>query len=338
MRIISKHLLITILAFSLLSCAITPKPVPIHIPKTPPAPREIGPVRVALVLGGGGARGIAHAGVLEVLEAHHIPVDLIVGSSIGSVIGALYADNPHASALKKKIIALNKWDILDMDWSASMRMLWQISGPVSGDKLKYFLQTNMACKDFNHLKIPLAVVTTDINTGDTFVIRSGPIAPALHASSAIPMLFSAVPLYGKILVDGGVSSPVPVEVAKQFNPEIVIAVDIGTSPNYGPVNNAYQAGYRAMHIAYFSLARWQNKTADIVIHPAVDRYSMFDDTSNEILYQAGRVAAYEALPSIQAALQQPVLKNRVLNDRKHCFYAHFDACILTSKHHFKCNN
>lgn len=300
---IYKNLLLFFFLFVLMSCASRPALEYISIPKTPPTPPPIGKVRVALVLGGGGARGVAHAGVLEVLEKNHIPVDLIVGSSVGSVIGALYADDPNAQRLRKKVINLQKWDVLDMNWWASIKMLWQITGPVSGDQLKHFLQTNMVSRDFKQLKIPLAVVTTDIHTGQTFIIRSGPIEPALHASSAIPMLFSAVPIYGKTLVDGGVSSPVPVEIAKRFKPDIIIAVDIGTTPDYGPVHNAYQAGYRALHISYFNLAKWQNKNADIVIHPAVDRYSMFDDTSNELLYQAGRTATYEVLPSIQAALK-----------------------------------
>jgi NTE family protein len=257
---------------------------------------------VALVLSGGGARGLAHAGVIEVLEKHQIPIDLIVGSSAGSIIGALYADDPRAGQLRQKIIALNKWDLLDLNWFSGVRMLWQLRGPVEGHALRRFLQKNIKAYHFNHLQIPLAVVTTDIHRGNAFVIRSGPLIPALHASSAVPMVFSPVRLYGRTLVDGGVASPVPVEVAKQFHPKIIIAVDIGTSPDYGPVKNAYQLGVRSLHIAYYKLAYWQNQQADVVIHPAIDQFSMFDDHANEEMYQAGRKAAEEAIPGIRRLL------------------------------------
>ncbi len=288
----------------LASCANYPKPDFIFLPqKLPPAP-QLQNVRVALVLSGGGARALAHAGVLEVLEQNHIPIDLIVGSSSGSVIGALYADNPNAQHLKKKIIALNKWDLLDMNWFASIKMLWRLTGPVEGNALKMFVQKNIKAKQFNQLQIPLAAVTTDINSGEAFVIRSGPLAPALHASSAIPMLFNPVRLYGRTLVDGGVASPVPVEIAKQFSPRVIIAVDIGTSPDYGPVNSTYQLAARSLHVSYFALSQWQIKQADIVIHPAVDSYGMFDDHANHDMYEAGKEAAIKAMPQIRAALSK----------------------------------
>jgi NTE family protein len=274
-----------------------------HTADTLPAVDNLENVRVALVLGGGGARGIAHAGVIEVLEAHHIPIDLIVGSSAGSVIGALYADDPCAKHLKKKIIHLKKADLLDLSWNSGLKMIWgYMTGPVEGKALKRFLNKTLNARSFSELKIPLAVVTTEINKGETIVIRSGRLDTALHASSAIPMLFTPVKFYGRTLVDGGVASPVPVEIAKQFSPKVIIAVDVGTSPDYGQVNNIYQLGMRSLHISYFNLAQSQTRMADIVIHPAVDDYSMFDDTINETLYEAGRQAALEALPDILIAL------------------------------------
>jgi NTE family protein len=285
-------------------CAQHPLPDFILLPDNPPPALQLENVRVAVVLSGGGARALAHAGVLEVLEQHKIPIDLIVGSSAGSIIGALYADEPHAHNMKNKVIALNKWDLLDLNWFASVQMLWRLTGPVEGNAIKLFVQKNIRAKDFNQLKIPLAVVTTDANKGEAFVIRSGPLAPALHASSAIPMLFNPVRIYGKTLVDGGVASPVPVEVAKQFSPKIIIAVDIGTSPDYGPINTTYQLAMRSLHISYFKLSKFQTAQADIVIHPAIDQFGMFDDHANEEMYEAGRTAAMQAIPEIQKALTQ----------------------------------
>lgn len=292
------------LNIALLSGCAGPMPQPIAIPYSmPPAP-ALQNIRVALVLSGGGARALAHAGVIEVLEKNRIPIDLIVGSSAGSVIGALYADDPNAALLRQKIIALNKWDLLDVNWSSGLKMFWQLRGPVEGNALRYFLQMNMDAQAFPELKIPLVVVTTDIHRGEAFAIRSGPLVPAIHASSAVPMVFSPVIMYGRTLVDGGVASPVPVEIAKQFNPKIIIAVDIGTSPDYGPVMNAYQLGVRSLHIAYFKLANWQNLQADVVIHPAIDEFGMFDDHANENMYQLGKEAATAALGQIQQLLAQ----------------------------------
>jgi len=282
-----------------------PQPRFVFIPASPPPATPLKDLRVALVLSGGGARALAHAGVIEVLEEHQIPVDLIVGSSAGSVIGALYADTPNALQLRKKIIALNKWDLLDVNFSSGIRMFWQLRGPVEGHALRCFLQKNMRAQDFHQLQIPLAVVTTDIHRGDAFVIRSGPLVPAIHASSAVPMVFSPVMMYGRTLVDGGVASPVPVEIAQRYAPQIIIAVDIGTSPDYGPVTNAYQLGVRSLHISYHKLAYWQNLQADVVIHPAIDQFGMFDDHANEDMYQAGREAAIAAIPQIQQLLAKP---------------------------------
>ncbi len=279
--------------------------LPDALPHAPPLEN----IDVAVVLSGGGARGVAHAGVLEVLEKHHIPIHLIVGSSAGSMIGALYADDPNARHLHKKIIALNKWDLLDPSWFDSIKMFWHLNGPIQGHALRRFVQRNIHAHDFSQLKIPLIAVTTDIDKGEAFAIRSGPIAPALHASSAVPMLFRPVKLYGKTLVDGGVASPVPVEIAKEFNPKVIIAVDIGTSPDYGPVTNVYQLAMRSLHINYFKLAKWQTQQADIVIHPEIDKYGMFDDHANEDLYEAGKRAAMAALPRIQEALSKLSVEN-----------------------------
>lgn len=266
--------------------------------------KPIKSVNVALVLGGGGARSVAQAGVIDVLEENHIPIDLIVGSSAGSIIGALYADQPHSHHLRRKILLLKKWDLLDLNWSTSLKMLWDLSGPVKGTALREFVDKNIHAKDFSQLKIPLIVVTTDINTGEVFPIQSGPLGPALHASSAIPMVFAPVELYGRLLVDGGVASPVPVEIAQIYSPKIIIAVDIGTTPNNGNVSSTAHLGYRSLHISYYQLSVWQTKQADVVIHPAIDNYSMFTDSNNREMYRAGREAAIKALPQIRALLEK----------------------------------
>lgn len=277
------------------------------IPEDFPAPVMVNntaqkPIQVAIVLSGGGARGVAHAGVLEVFEENHIPVDLIVGSSAGSIVGALYADDPNAERLKKKLIALSKWDLLDVNLGAGVKMFWELNGPVRGNALKNYLKENLSETTFEALQIPFVAVATDVNKGEAVALSQGALIPAIHASAAVPMLFSPVKWQGKTLVDGCVVSPIPVDVARSFSPKIVIAIDIGTSPDVGPVNTGYQVALRSMHIAYYHLAMRQAKEADILIHPNVDQYGMFEDKYNQELYEAGKVAALNALPEIQARL------------------------------------
>lgn len=306
LSLVSSTILLYYLLMSciLSSCSYQRTPALIVLPNKPPPVRQLDNIKVALVLGGGGSRAVAHAGVLDVLEQHQIPIDLIVGCSAGSVIGALYADDPHSARLKEKIISLKKSDLLDPNWFTGFKMLWKLTGPVEGNALRLFIQDKISARDFNQLQIPLAVVTTNIDNGETFVINSGPLSPALHASSAVPMIFSPVTIYGKKLVDGGVASPVPVEVAKSFNPKVIIAIDINTSPDYGPVNSTLQLAMRSLHISYYRLSQWQTRQADVVINPDVNQFNMFDDHANEVLYEAGRKAALESLPQIKEILAQ----------------------------------
>lgn len=288
---------------------VVPEPIP--VPSMPQIPQK--PIQVAIVLSGGGARGVAHAGVLEVFEEYQIPVDLIVGSSAGSLIGVLYADDPNAERLKKKLIALSKWDLLDVSVGSGVKMLWELNGPVRGNALRNYLKENLSVETFEELKIPLVAVATDVNNGEAVILQNGALGPAIHASSAVPLIFSPVKWQGRTLVDGCVVSPIPVDVARSFAPKIVIAIDIGTTPDSGPVNTGYQVAVRSMHIAYFQLAKLQAKDADILIHPEVDQYGMFEDKYNQEMYEAGKEAALRALPEIQQrlkALQAPPVKSK----------------------------
>ena len=284
-----------------IGCAHKPviEPEPIPIPVSQPQK----PIQVAIVLSGGGARGVAHAGVLEIFEEYHIPVDLIVGSSAGSIVGALYADDPNAERLKKKLIALGKWDLLDVNLGAGVKMFWELNGPVRGNALKKYLKENLSQTYFEELQIPFVAVATDVDKGEAVALSQGALIPAIHASAAVPMLFSPVKWQGKTLVDGCVVSPIPVDVARSYSPKIVIAIDIGTSPDAGQVNTGYQVAMRSMHITYYQLAKRQAQEADFVIHPDVDQYGLFEDKFNQEMYEAGKAAALQALPAIQQQLQ-----------------------------------
>lgn len=259
--------------------------------------------KIVLVLGGGGSKGLAHLGVLSVLEAQGIRPDLIIGTSAGSLIGALYADNPHARDLMEDLIQTKQHDIIKLDYFSFFRMLWRLDGLNNGQDLIDFMETRLKTKHFEDLKIPLVVVTTDLIHNEVFLIGSGEIIPALHASSAVPFVFTPVHLYDRVLIDGGVISPVPVEIAKSLHPKMIIAVDVGAPPPPDMPPGNLSLLYHSAWITYDALAKHQRVLADVVIRPKTDNIGMFDDNQNQHLIAMGSRAAYDALPAIRKHLK-----------------------------------
>lgn len=292
-------LLIT-MVFSL-GCAGTQPCEKIAIPELPPPVKPIKPVNVALVLSSGGFRGSAHIGVLEVLEEHNIKVDLIVGCSAGSFIGAFYADEPNAKAIKSKLMKANFATLVDSSWISACKAAFCPTGPVSGKAMQNFMLNNMRARDFAELKIPLIVVTTSLVNNQMETLQSGPIIPAVHASSALPPYFAPVNIYQDQLVDGGLIAPVPVSVAKEYNPKIIIAVDITKRPSLVAPQNAFDIAARAIDISRLELAQRQSSAADFVIRPDIIGYGTFDDEYTMEYYEAGRAAALQKIDAIKQA-------------------------------------
>jgi NTE family protein len=292
-----KLYLLILAAFLLTSCFCPQHYYPSdNPPELPPCPPVSKPVRLALVLGGGGAKGLAHVGVLEELEAAHIPIDLIVGCSAGSIVGALYADDPSTENLKSTLLDLNPNILIDFDiWHARY-------GLCQGRSLRRFLRANLDAECFDELKIPFFIVATDLYSAELITIGGGPIIPAVEASSSIPLVFVPVALHGRVFVDGGVIDPVPVQVAKQFDPEVIVAVDLGSLLPQTLPTNLFGVASRSADIALL----WQSeecvRDAHVVIRPELCGIGTFDDEFNEQIYQAGRVAAREALPKIITCL------------------------------------
>lgn len=256
------------------------------------------PIRLALVLGAGGVRGIAHVGVLEEFERAGIPIDVIVGCSAGSIVGALYADCADAKRVKQIMTPMRKWDILDINLFKARY------GLVQGGALTRFMRRELRCKEFCDLKIPLYVVATDLIAGKLVCIHTGPIVPAIRASSSVPFVFCPALHCERVLVDGGVVNPVPVEIAQELGANIIVAVDLCTLlPDTCPTN-LFGVVSRSAEIQFLKQTEGCLQGADIVIRPHLGDIGTFDDEFNESIYQAGRAAAREAIPKIWEALSQ----------------------------------
>ncbi|MFH1761583.1 MAG: patatin-like phospholipase family protein [bacterium] len=180
-----------------------------------------------LVLGSGAARGLAHIGVLKYIEEKKIKIDMITGTSMGALAGACFARNGSIAELEH--VALN------MDWKnlvklADPNLLLLNRGFIHGEKIKKLLQAIIGDINFSDLKIPLYVVTTDVNTGEHFVISEGSVVDAVRASISIPGIFTPVIFNKRMLIDGGVSSPLPVSIARRIGAEKIIACNVIHKP------------------------------------------------------------------------------------------------------------
>ncbi len=297
MKTIIKIISLLIL-FSLLTACSDGDP---YAPTPAQAPRMreiINHPDVALVLGGGGARGFAHIGVIKVLHDAGIPIDVIAGTSAGSIVGALYADQGDIETVKKEMLDASLWDFVDVS-----NFLGN-GGMMSGHHIERFLLSHMQAQDFNQLKIPLIVTATDLQTGTLYAIESGPVAPAVQASSSIPGLIKPINLYGHVLIDGGMVDPIPVNVVKPFKPKIIIAVNISNPIPKQIPQDSQSISIVAWQIMCNQLTLHSLQGADIVIHPDTDGANVFDIADKAKLVKAGEKAALQALPEIKRLLRQ----------------------------------
>ena len=289
--------LVALAPFGLTSCRSAryayydPKPIPTYT-----LPKE--KIEIALVLGGGGSRGIAHLGVLSVFEEEGIPIDLIVGTSAGSVVGAMYADTLTTKPIIENYRSKKRKHLLDFN------VLNLRYGIYKGEAFRNFLEQSMTAKTFDDLKIPVIVVATDLISGEEISFGSGELAPVLHASCALPYFFHPVEIYGRPFVDGGVTNPVPVSVAKRHQPRLTIAVDVTQSLPRDLPNNLVGIAKRSAEICFQKINRLCLEEADIVITPDVKGIGTFEDKAFEELYQAGRAAGKEAVQEIRDYLKR----------------------------------
>jgi NTE family protein len=254
--------------------------------------------RIALALGGGAARGFAHIGVIRVLEAERIPIDLVVGTSVGSLIGALYAQKRDVFDLEWTAFALTQEDLLD---TGVMNALVGM-GLAKGERLEQFVESKVTVKTIEGLRVPFAAVATDLNWGHKVVLDRGSVARAVHASSAIPGLFEPVSHQGKILVDGGVVENVPIATARERGADLVIAVDISGDVGNASIRNLVDVLVQATNIMFAKNSEASTRGADVLVTPDVRGVAMLDFTQKKRCMQAGMDAARAAVPRIREAI------------------------------------
>ena len=254
-------------------------------------------VNIALVLGGGGSRGLAHVGVIEELLAAGIHPDLIVGCSAGAIVGGLYADTPDIERIKKLLINKKREHLLDL----SIEHLPY--GVSSGLFLRKFLSEHLKAKCFNELTIPFAAVATNLEFGDMVTFGTGDLMPAIRASSAYPGVFLPVRIAGQYFVDGGVSNPVPVEAARNLGAKFVIAVDLSGELTDTLPNHMFGVMRRSLEISYIHQSRIAAENADILIKIPLRNIGTFDDKANAYIYNLGREAGRKAIDEIKRKLK-----------------------------------
>lgn len=254
-------------------------------------------IRLALVLGGGGAKGLAHIGVLEEFERANIPIDIIIGCSAGSLVGALYCDTPNAEYIRNVLEPMRVGSFLDI------HILKAWYGLSEGTAMRRTLNKCLYAKTFEELQLPLLIVATDLYSCESVVIGGGPVIPAVEASSALPVIYSPVEHYGRIFVDGGVIDPCPVSVAKKLNADIVVAVDLCALLDHTCPTNIFAIAKRSAEITLL----WQSeacvKNADVTIRPELRGIGTFQCGKNHQIYEAGREAARKAIPKIKYLLE-----------------------------------
>lgn len=279
-----RFLPIVLLAALLASCA-TPQP---EVQALKPAPK------VALVLGGGAARGFAHIGVIKTLEAQGIVPDMVVGTSAGSVVGALYASGMKGFDLQK--LALEMDEAMVADWTMPNR------GVLKGEALQEFINQKVKNLPIQKLPKPLGVVATDLQSGDMVVFRQGSTGMAVRASSAVPGVFQPVRISGREYVDGGLTSPVPVRPARAMGADFIIAVDISNVSRRESPSGTLDVLLQTFAVMVHSLSQHELEGADIVIRPSTAAVNSTDFEGRHLAIMEGEKAAAAAIPEIKARL------------------------------------
>ena len=267
-----------------------------HEPRAFDSKDAVNPVAVALVLSGGSARGFAHIGVIRVLEQAGIRPDLIVGTSAGSIVGALYASGMSIGELESA--ANLAGDSLLSDYSITLSPL----GLLRGDRLREFVNGAVKNRLIEQFQIRFAAVAADLRTGELVAFNRGEAGQAVRASSAIPGVFEPAHIGGRLYADGGLVSPLPVTTARAMGARKVIAVDVVFPPAGNAITSPLAVMFQTFLIQTYRLKELERPLADVVITPVMRSDGQLGFADRAELMAAGEDAARAALPKIRAVL------------------------------------
>jgi NTE family protein len=265
---------------------------PPAVPPAPPPPPK--PPRIGLALGGGAARGFAHIGVIQALEESGIRPDLVVGTSAGSLVAALYASGKRPAELIQLADAMDESAITD--WAFPGR------GLIRGEALAKFVREHSGGKAIEAMVLPLGIVATDLDSGAPILFQRGDTGMAVRASSAVPAVFQPVRIGAREYVDGGLVSPVPVRFARQMGAELVIAVDISAAPEGNATGDAMRMLLQTFAIMGRSINSFELRDADVVLRPRLPGVSGADFAARKRSIQAGRESVLAALAELRSKL------------------------------------
>ncbi len=304
------------LLLSLTACTGTKAPPPIveqpKVPppiveqqKTPPPVVERPSVKIALALGGGAARGFAHIGVIKALEAQGIFPDIIVGTSAGSVVGALYAAG--LDGFKIQELSMNMQEEQVIDGSGMYRCIVETvvsdkRGCIMGQALQDFINKNVQYRPIEKLDKLFAAVATNLSTGEMIVFRTGNTGMAVRASSSVPVFFQPVTINGQDYVDGGLVAPVPVRVARDLGANFVIAVDISDRPQDRKTSSIVDIMWQTFSIFGQTINRNELHKADVVVRPVTYGIPSTGMSGSNKAVLEGEKAVAAILPELKAKL------------------------------------
>lgn len=255
---------------------------------------------IGLALGGGAARGFAHVGVIKALEAQGIVPDLVVGTSAGSVIAALYATGLSGNDLNR--IAINLDEASITDWANPFSN--KFGGLIKGDALQNEVNRLVGNRLIDKMKIPLGIVATDLQTGDPILFRTGNTGQAVRASCSVPGVFSPAVIGNREYVDGGLTSPVPIRFAKQMGADIVIAVNISSEPSVQNFSGTIGVILQTTTIMGKSINQFELPKADVLIQPELSNMKGTDFKSRNAAVLAGEIAAQSKMNELKTKIAQ----------------------------------
>ena len=272
-----------------------PESAPVVNPVTPPMATRS--PRIGLALGGGAARGFAHVGVIQVLEANGIAPDMVLGTSAGSLVAALYASGMGGAALERAALDMEEATIADWTLPFFNR------GLLRGEALARYVNRQVQGKRLQDMVRPLGVVATELHTGKAVLFQRGDTGTAVRASSAVPGVFSPVTVQGVDYVDGGLVAPVPVQQARQMGAELVVAVDISSAPQANGTTDALRVLLQTFTIMGQSINQHVLAHADVVVKPELSSVGSADFSARQRSIVAGRNAMLAQMPVLRERLQ-----------------------------------